>query len=332
MQMRSQIVAPFLARVRASGGDPEALIARFGLPASAETDAETVLPLSTLKEFFESVEKATGDPFVGIHVAAALPRGTYGLLEFICRSAPTVRESMARIVRCVSLLNEIVEMTFVEKDGEGVVEQRIPGSPTCVGRQGNEFFLAMLLSESRRVAGTHWVPQRVWFAHPAPRDLSELEQLFGTREIRFGAEANGAVVGKDVLDLPLTSSDPPLLSLLERQAEDAIAARAGPNRFLGHVQARIREQLGHGGPSLESVADALKMGPRTLQRRLADQGVGFQALVDSVRGELARLYIKDGRRPIGEVAFLLGYQELSAFFRAFKRWTGMTPSEFRGAP
>jgi AraC-like DNA-binding protein len=325
MQMRSQLVAPFLARVP----DANALIARFGLPASAARDPETVLPLETLQQLLDAVEEATGDPFVGLHVAASLPRGTYGLLEFSSRSAPTVRESMVRIVRYISLLNELVEVTLSEKDGEGTIEQRITGAPLCVGRHGNEFFVAMLLAESRRASGTHWVPRRAWFAHPAPRDRSELESLLGTRDLRFGAGANGVAVDGAVLDLPLATSDPPLLTLLDQKAEEALAARAGPNRFLGHVQARIREQLTDGGPSLERVAAALKMSRRTLQRRLADEGVSFQELAESVRRELARLYIKDPRRPLGEVAFMLGYQELSAFFRAFRRWTGMTPSEFR---
>ncbi len=331
MQMRSQLVGPFLARVRAGGGDPAALVRRFGLPASAETDSETVLPLDTLHALLEAVEEATGDPFVGIHLASEMPRGTYGLLEFISRSAPNVRESIARIVRFVALLNEIVDVTFAEGDGEATIEQRIPGVPICVGRHANEFFVAMLLVESRRAAGTHWAPRRAWFAHPAPRDVSALVELLGTSDIRFGAEANGFVVGHEVLDLPLVTSDPPLLSLLHRQAEEALSQRAGPNRFLGHVQARIREQLDRGGPSLEGVADALKMSRRTLQRRLADEGVSFQGLVDNIRKDLARVYVKDPRRPLGEVAFLLGYQELSAFFRAFRRWTGMTPSEYRDA-
>ncbi|MDQ3370739.1 MAG: AraC family transcriptional regulator [Myxococcota bacterium] len=328
-RMRTQLVAPFLARVRAAGGDPAAIAQRFGLPASAETDPEVVLPLSALHELFDAVEAATGDPFVGLHVGADLPRGTYGLLEFSSRSAPTVREALARVVRYMGLLNEVVEVTLVEDAHEGVLTQRIPGAALCVGRHGNEGFLAMVLCEARRLSGAPWVPRRAWLAHPRPRDVSELIALVGTPEVAFGAEANGFALPTAVLDLPLASSDPPLLSLLDRQAIAALAARAGPNRFLGDVRERIREQLADAGPSLESVAAALKLSRRTLQRRLADDGVSFQALVEAVRRELAQLFVEEGSRPLGEVAFLLGYAELSAFFRAFKRWTGMTPSEYR---
>ena len=80
---------------------------------------------------------------------------------------------------------------------------------------------------------------------------------------------------------------------------------------------------------LEAVAGALKMSPRSLQRHLGEEGVSFRALVEDARQELALEYVRDVRRPLGEIAFLLGYTELSPFLRAFKRWTGKTPSGFR---
>jgi AraC-like DNA-binding protein len=329
--MRSQLVAPFLAQVQAAGEDPNAIIRRFGLPEDAASVAEVELPLSTLYAFLEAVEQATADPYVGVHVASALPRGTYGLLEFCSRSAPTVREALRRIARYISLMNELVVITLSESSCEGVIEQKIPGVSSCVGRHANEFFVATILLHARRLSGSHCVARRAWFAHPAPSDLSPLWAVTGTRAISFDAGFNGVAVGPEVLDLPLVSSDPPLLSLLERQAEQALAERAGASRFLGQVQLLIRQQLPGGRLSLEDMAASLKMSRRTLQRRFAGEGVSFIRLVDGVRRELACRYLKEGGRPLGEVAFLLGYTEMSAFFHAFRRWTGTTPSKFRGS-
>jgi AraC-like DNA-binding protein len=326
--MRSQLVGPALALVREAGGDAGALIKRFQLPPSAETDAEVVLPLDRLQSFLDAAEIEARDPFLGIHVAQRIRRGAYGLLEFSCRSAPTVGEALRRIVRYISLLNELVEVTLVE----GVIEQRIGGQPLCVGRHGNEFFLAMLLVHARQLSGKPLAPTRAWFAHPAPRDRSELVAVLGTENVSFDREKNGMALPKSVMETPLTTHDPALLELLDNQAEEALALRASPSRFLGQVRQQVRDALREGPPSLERAAETLRMSPRTLQRRLGDEGASYLELVDEVRQELARRWVGEASRPLGEVAFLLGYSELSAFLRAFKRWTGVSAGEFRVAP
>jgi AraC-like DNA-binding protein len=328
--MRSQLVGPFLERVSAAGARPDAILRELGLPAEAEHAGEVELRLSTLQAFFEAVERASGDPFVGLHVAGSLPRGTYGLVEYGVRSAPNVRGALERLSRYITLLNDLVVISFDEREGAGVVEQRIPGVPAGLGRQGNEFFVAGLLLQGRLLSGVPFVPLGAWFAHPAPPDVSKLVALLGTDRISFSAGANGLSLASEVLDLPFVTSDPPLLQLLDQKFERALARRARPTRLIERVERRLRDRLMANEPTgLEPVAEALKMSARTLQRRLADEGVTFAQLADDARRELACRYVKDGTRPLGEVAYLLGYNEMSAFFHAFKRWTGTTPSKFR---
>src|SRR5262249_30331159 len=160
-------------------------------------------------------------------------------------------------------------------------------------------------------------------------DVSELVQTLGTSRLEFAAEANGLVLSHAVLGLPILTSDPPLLSLLDQHAEQSLAARASPSRLLGRVRQSVRDNLRRESPSLETIAAALKMSPRTLQRRLGEEGASFQQLVDSVREELARVHVGQGKMTLAEIAFELGYAEQSAFLRAFKRWTGLTPTEFK---
>lgn len=329
--MRSQLVGPALALVREAGGDAAALVRRFSLPDDAERAAEVVLPLDRLRAFLDAAAAEAGDPFLGVHLGQRIRRGAYGLLEFSCRSAPTVGEALRRIVRYISLLNELVEVTLVE-GREVTVEQRIRGEPLCVGRHGNEFFLALLLSQSRQLAARPFAPTRAWLAHPRPRDVSELAALLGTDRLAFDRERNGMALPRAVMDLPLQTHDPALLALLDRQAEEALALRGSPSRFLGQLRQQIRDRLREGLPPLAEAARALHMSPRTLQRRLADEGTTWNALVDEVRQELARRWVAEGARPLGEIAFLLGYSELSAFLRAFKRWTGVPAGAYRVAP
>jgi AraC-like DNA-binding protein len=325
--MRSQLVGPALALVRAAGGDVAGLLQRFALPRSAERDAEVVLPIDRLQRFLDDAADAACDPFLGVHLAEQIRRGAYGLLEFSCRSAPTIGEALRRIVRYISLLNELVEVTLED----GVIEQRIPGQPLCVGRHGNEFFVAMLLVQARRLTDRPIVPSRAWFAHPAPRQLAPLVSLLGTDQLRFDCEKNGMALPRAVLEAPLASHDPALLALLDQQAEEALSLRSSPSRFLGQVRQKVRDHLRDGLPTVDEAARELAMSPRTLQRRLSDEGTSWAQLVDEVRQELARRWVSEGARPLGEVAFLLGYSELSAFLRAFKRWTGVSAGEFRVA-
>jgi AraC-like DNA-binding protein len=325
--MRSQLVAPALALVREAGGEVGPLLRDFSLPKTVEKDAEVTLPLDRLRAFLDAAALAAKDPFLGLHIAQNIRRGAYGLLEFACRSAPDVGEALRRIVRYISLTNELVEVSLVEGN-EAIIEQKIPGQPLCVGRHGNEFFVAMLLGQARQLTGRRVLPTRVWFAHPPPRDRSALVELAGDR-IEFDREKNGMALPRTILAAPLSSHDPALLDLLDQQAEAALRLRASPSRFLGQVRQQIRDALRDGVPSLEDAAHTLHMSARTLQRRLSEEDTTYLALVDDVRQELARRWVSE--RPLGEIAFLLGYSELSAFLRAFKRWTGSNVSNFRVA-
>jgi AraC-like DNA-binding protein len=348
--MRSQLIAPTLALVRDARGAAAAtaLARRHDLPAGAADAPEVALPLAGLRALLDDAAATAGEPMLGVRLAERFPRGGYGVVEFSCRSAPTIRAALARLVRYVALLNELVAVSLEDvrgaadaaapgrsttrgRAGHAVVEQRIAGEPLCVGRHGNEFFVAHLVARARELSGVPVVPERAWFAHPAPADgeVAALCQAIGTTRVRFGAGANGLALAAALLDAPLASSDPPLLSILDDTAEKALAGRGGGARLIGLVRERIRAGLGEAPPSLAAVAATLRMSTRTLQRRLADDGVSFADLVDEVRRDLALDYVRDPRRPLGEVAFLLGYAELSPFLRAFKRWTGRTPAEVR---
>ncbi|KYF67575.1 AraC family transcriptional regulator [Sorangium cellulosum] len=332
LPIRSQLVGPVLAYVRARGGDVERLLRVFSLSPSAEADPEVTVPLSSLQALFDDAEREARDPFLGLNVAACIPRGRWHLIEYSARSAPTLREALARVARYISLFSEHVVVSFDERSGEGVIAQRIPGRPLCLGRHGNEFFAASLLLQARAAAGADLVPGRVFFAHPAPPDISEIVRRFGAARVEFGAERNGFALPSAVLGRPLASADPALLSLLDGYAERALVERGGPGgsaKLLGQVRQTTRAMLCQGRPTMRDVARALRMSPRTLQRRLEDEGTSFQEILEKLREELARAHVVEGKMPLGEIAFLLGFAELGPFVRAFRRWTGTTPAAYR---
>ncbi|WP_224242227.1 AraC family transcriptional regulator [Hyalangium gracile] len=327
--VRTQLVGPFLAWLRAHGQEPRALVQDFQLPADAESVPEISLPLSTLRAFLEATEQRSGDAFIGLHVAQAFKRGTYGLVEYIARAAPTLRDTFRRLARYMALLNDRMVASFEEDAAAGTFTYGVPGEPLSYGRHANEFGLALFVHVGRQLAGQPWSPLAVTFAHPAPRDFSPLTAHFGVVP-SFGGGMNVLTLAATTLDLPVVSADPVLLSVLERAAGTPPPREAAPPDFVQRVHEAIRATLRDGAPKMETVARQLHVSARTLQRRLAEHHTTFQDAADAVRSELARQYLKDPHLGVSEVAFRLGYSDLSTFDRAFKRWTGMTPREFRG--
>lgn len=328
LEMRSQVLPIFLARLRAAGVDPSMLGVDVGVDFQPEHESEVSIPLHRFHAIGDALADKLGDPMLGLHTAMALPRGSYGLVEFVFRSAPTTREALDRLVRYVPLFNNLLVFSVVTQDGHVQVEARIAGEPSCLGRQANEFIMAIFFKIGREIAGQIWSPHRVWFAHPPPDDVSELARYFGTEDVAFAAGANGMSFDASLLDLPIPTADVALYSLLDREARERVA-RLGPNDELETVREKVRLSLQHGEPSVDRVAHAMGMSTRALQRWLSSKSTTFRTVTDDVRRALAQVYLQDHRRPLTEVAFLLGYADLRAFARAYKRWTGTTPGAFR---
>lgn len=329
--IRSQLAGPVLTYVRDRGGDALALARAFGLDECAMGAVEVVLPLRELQRFFAAAEDACGDSFMGMRVALREPDGRWAAMEYGAKTAPTLRGALKTIARYISLFNEHVVATFEEDKEHGTISQAIPGRPLCIGRHGNEFFATSVLARARKALDAPLVPRRVFFAHPRPADVSELVSFFGTADITFEAERNGFSIAHSDLDSPLATSEPALHALVGAYADGELDKRGKPagGGLLAQVRHRVRVALPQGPPSLSEIASQLKMSDRSLQRRLGEDGTTFQEVVQAAREELARTWVASGKRPLGEIAYALGYAELASFVRAFRRWTGDTPAVYR---
>ena len=170
------------------------------------------------------------------------------------------------------------------------------------------------------------------FRHAAPSSpvaRSELRRVLGV-EPAFLQPLNFLEVDAALVDRPNPTSDPRLSRVIERHAEALLEARPLPVASASErVRSLLARAIGEGEITLAAIAAKSKMSERSLQRRLADEGVTFDALLDEVRRDLALRYLADPKIAVAEVAYLLGYSEPSPFHRAFKRWTGKTPTEAR---
>jgi AraC-like DNA-binding protein len=195
-------------------------------------------------------------------------------------------------------------------------------------RHAAEFGMAWVVMLARRTTGEAIIPRDVLFAHPAPGPIDEHRRLFGI-EPRFGAAANAVHLRVEDLARPHRAADPALADVLASHARHLLERLPDSSDLTAQVRRAIHDGLTAGDAALATIARALELSPRTLQRQLRGEGQSFRALLDEVRRELAPRYLRESRFSVAEVAFALGFADQTAFHRAFVRWTGEPPGAFR---
>lgn len=190
--------------------------------------------------------------------------------------------------------------------------------------------LALAVLYGRLGVGDELAPRAVHFSHPAPARVSEQERVFRA-PVRYGRPRNELVLDRALLDRPQRHAEQRLLALLDRQLGALLSGLPESRRFKDRVARCMLDELPEREPSVATVAAKLHMSTRSLQRRLQGEGTSFAEVLSDLRRDRALHYLQDPRLSIGEVAFLLGFLDVTAFHRAFRRWTGSTPAEHRRA-
>jgi AraC-like DNA-binding protein len=308
--------------------DVDALLAAVGLDRSQLDDHDARIPTDKARALWQRAYEVAGDPNLALHAVEALPYGAYRVLDFIASSAATVGEVFSKVSDYFPLVNTTVALPIAVGDAEvGVGIVPAPGSP-AVSRPYAEYTLAACYLRIRNAVGD-FDPMRVEFSHETPADTSEHERIFRS-PVLFRCRETRLVLSRSVWDQPNTHPDPELCAVLEEHARRLLSEvpRGG---FGEEVRKTTLAQLRGGTPTLAHVAQQLGMSGRTLQRRLEEEGTSFAELLDELRRGTAQAYLADPQVSIGEVSYLLGFSEQSAFQRAFKRWTGLTPRGFRNS-
>jgi AraC-like DNA-binding protein len=317
-----RLVRPFLRVLRCSEGFPPALIDPL------ETlDPDERLPIATVHELLDGALAITGDTDIGLKAAREISPGDYGALEYMASSAATWGESIALIGRYMPLVNDALEFTL-RIDGERAVVQL--DSKVVLPRASADYQSgAFHVAASYRMPPGVVVESEVWFTHPKPARIEEYQLTFGPSRVLFDAPFNGFVFDKRYLDEKQPAAEPKLHALLRKHADLLLAELPKAESLTERVREVIAKELSGGNPSAEGVARALHMSSRTLSRKLEQEGVSLTELRDDMRRRLALRYVGGHDLGLSEIALLLGFSESAAFHRAFKRWTGQTPLEYR---
>jgi AraC-like DNA-binding protein len=271
--------------------------------------------------------RRSGDADIGLHLAEQIEPGAFAVMDYAARSAADLRQAILRFVRYCRLIHDGARVYLTEEGPEARLGFTLAGGTTPL-REGAEFMVASWLSSARQMTQQHVIPRSVRFQHPRPERCAEHTRFFGC-EVLFGEETSEVVLDSALLTLPVKSADATLGILIDRYAEEMLGRLPAAGDIVERVRKVITEVLRDGEPSIESLAPRLGLSVRSLQRRLREAGTTYKQVLDQVRHDLALRYLGAGEMSIGEVAYLLGFSEASAFHRAFKRWTGSTPGEFR---
>ncbi len=330
----SRLVPLVLAYARHKGMPVEKLIEKHKLPADVLAQPPGKVQLTTkvsvVSAIADEIAAALKDSHLGLSLSDWLPRGTYGVAEFLSRVGPTLRHSFENFTRFNAIVAPSQSFRFEEVEGEARFHNIVPQRPGAAGRHFEEFSAAAVLKTCVSLSGEN--PTRVWFVHARPSevDLGRLSAGVFTRQISWNEPTNGFALDASLLDKKVNGGDAALYSFLEEHAVAALASRPRSDDLIDKLRHQIREALKQGEPNVERLATRLNMSGRTLQRRLSDLKTSFQEVLDVVRFDLARAYLKDVRLDVSQVAYLLGYSELRAFDRAFRRWASKSPTEWRG--
>jgi AraC-like DNA-binding protein len=315
------------ARARRGAVGLESVLKTTGLTNQQMKDRGARLSVRQQIEFLNLASKALRDDFLGFHLGQLPDLRELGMLFYVAASSETLRDALQRAARYSSIGNEGLSMKYLE-DGDIRIAFAYTGVARHTDRHQIEFFMTVLIRLCRRLTGVRLVPTRVALTHRrGNQGGSELAAYFGC-QMTFGAKADDVRFVGSAKDIAITSADPYLNELLVASCERALSHRPKNRGTLrSAVQNAIVPLLPHGNVRASLIAARLGLSQRTLARRLAVEDSTFSEVLESLRGDLATQYLSEPDLSISRIAWLLGYQEVSAFTHAFKRWTGRTPRE-----
>jgi AraC-like DNA-binding protein len=315
-------------RASEAGLDLAPLLREAGVTPQQIEDPGARLKVYSQIKLLTLIAAALPDPLLGFHLARDFEFRQLGLLHYVMASSDTLGDALQRAVRYSTIVNEGVSLKYREAN-DLLLSFDYVGVARHSDRHQIEFWITAFVRGGRELSGRQVIARQVQFTHHHHGDCSEFSAYVGS-DIEFGAARDAIVFPRAIGELPVVSADPYLNNMMVKFCDDALAQRApGAGALRTSIENAIAPLLPHGKARLGEVARTLGMGERTMARRLAAEGLSFGGVLDALRADLARRHVGESDYSISQIAWLLGYQEVSAFTHAFRRWTGSTPSAVR---
>ncbi|SIP93844.1 AraC family transcriptional regulator [Aquipseudomonas alcaligenes] len=298
-----------------------------GLDHSVLARADCAIPLSRFVALWELLAGKV-DPDIGVQVGAEPTWHSLGAFGHVVRSAPNIAAALACMSRYIVVHSQATRLDAYMTAEHVVIDYQLTDPTIIKRRQDAELSISLIATNLREITGCELYPVRVEFEHAAPSRITVHRDIFRCPVV-FSSGSNRLYYSLDLLERPLLTADARLHEVLVAGIEEQRQARLAESDLISHLSQIIAARLPYGYVSLEQVARSEGMSARTLQRRLGEQQIEFSVLVEDVRRALALQYVTDSGHNLTEVALMLGYSEASSFSRAFRRWTELTPQQYR---
>lgn len=326
-QVRAANLAGLADVARKLGRDARGIVERHGMEARVLIDPESLVAPQQIADTFEYCSALFDDPLFGLHMATMQDPEVFGCVTALCRAAPTFRAG----VRCLIDYLPVVhapdcEVVLIE--GRETAELTwLVNTDIGINDQANYQAAMLNVKLLQSIGGPNFRPSWVSLsADPRPSDMPELEKVLGCK-VTSRSTRNSVAFPVHALDQPVPSANRLLYRLLGGYLEQVKAAHS--QSIIDRVESYIRGSLASGNCTIDRCAEKVGMSVRTLQGRLAAEGARFSEIVERQRAALAKAHLAQRQLSLDEIADRLGYGEQTSFGRAFKRWTGVTPQQFR---
>jgi AraC-like DNA-binding protein len=322
--IRAVVLQPVLGHFAQQPTKIRQLMEQNGLHPALIQDPYAPIPLTSYIALFEDAARVSGDPILGARLGHAIRPGDLGPVGLLFAQAGTIGNALAALARFTSALQSTTTAALHKLDDMLIWSYRIETRPAVTSRQDSEFTLGCACGLIRGAFDPRWRPMEIHFEHPSAGKDAALEKLFGA-PVRFGQAANRVMVDAADAAFPRRQEDHDLIQLIERHLSDLIAVGGETATMAEQVSSLIRLYLGVRATNLDTIAAGLKIPPRSLQRRLAAEGVSIRELTQRHRLQMAAALLSEGGMSVEAIAASLGYADGTAFWRAYKKWTGFAP-------
>ena len=326
----TEVTRPIIEYLRTTGVDLSGLKAATGLDSDAFTALDGSVFIENELRLWDWAAQATGDAHIGLTMAGGMQLNQLGLVGYLCLQQPTLRDLIATYSQFHRLLHQAATLAQGDQPGAETIEHYFSRDGMGPGRHANEMTLGSAWKVMSDLATRDLRLEAVDFQHDPPASLTFYHRFFGPQvKFSFNQPINRLVFPLHTFATPLKTPDESLAKILREQAQAALAMLPEPKGVEEQARGLIPELLVAGEATIDQVAARMGMSRRTFQRRLKGEGLVFRDILEQVRREMAIHYAHDPAITISEIGFFLGFSELPAFSRAFRRWTGVSPRDFR---
>lgn len=311
----------------AAGLDAEALLAEAGIAPERLADPDARLPVAQTRRLWQLAVAASGDPAFGLRVARQVQPTTFQALGYALAASTTLAEAYTRAERYCRIVTDAGELKLERLGEECHLLLHTVRGEAAPAEEATDAFAALQVRTVRGLSGRSVLPLRVQLRRAPPAQTEPYLRAFHA-PVAFGAADNRLVFAAADFDRPLEGANPELARINEGLAAQQLA-RLDQADLPARLRVLLTERLPDGEPTADELAAALHLSLRSLQRKLAERGLRYENLLDDTRRELALAQLREARLSLNEIAFLLGFSDASSFSRAFRRWTGLSPTAWR---